>query len=126
MPFPIEGLTNSGIPYHFNAFSQLPLEVRFIELNEFKCSFAEAGVNDRILNRVSKRTRALREEKNQILLETPISFNSNRDFLLPSGFYQNARNEGNNNKTVNEHVLSIQSRKTLYTIQAGNSPESKK
>ena len=128
LPFPIEGLTNSGIPYHFNAFTKLPLDIRFLELTEFKCSIAGAGIDRNLLNRVSRRARAIVEKKRDTPSETPLEFESSSEFLLPYGFYQYARNQRVNNensKTGKEHVLSIESRKTLYTVHSGNSLESK-
>lgn len=44
VPFPIKGITSEGIPYHFNSFKNLPLDIKFIELDSFQCSMRAAGL----------------------------------------------------------------------------------
>nr|AOH77127.1 putative encoded protein [Dunaliella salina] len=126
VPFPIKGITSEGIPYHFNAFTKLPLDVRFIELNNFQCSIRAAGIERNIADRVSNIARSILNLNSQTPSETPLVFDSDSEFLLPLGFYKAACNTEIGNRKPEEHVLSIESRKTIYTVKTGSSNESKK
>lgn len=59
-------------------------------------------------------------------METALGFESYRQFLLPLGFYKAACNTEVGNRKPVEHVLSLESRKTIYTVKTGSSKESKK
>jgi hypothetical protein len=126
VPFPIKGITSEGIPYHFNAFKQLPLDIRFIELNSFQCSIRAAGIERNLANRVSNIARSIIFENSQTPAETPLGFDSDSDFLLPLGFYKAACNTVIRNRKPEEHVLSMEYRKTIYTVKTGSSNELKK
>lgn len=129
LPFPIPGLTTTGVPYHFNSFKKLPLDIRFIELDSFICSLQSAGINRAALDRASNKARSVAQLNPNTPNSTPIIFNSENDFLLASGFYQNARQSRINLNSpiiVPEHILSIESRKTIYTIKSGSSTEPQK
>lgn len=97
-----------------------------MERNGFTCSLSAAGIDRANLNRASNIAKSIIEFNSQTPSETPLTFASDSEFLLPVGFYYYVRNLRTNTSVVDEHILSIESRKTIYTTKAGNSVSDKK